>query len=52
MFLILPDSLNPGIQSMEANLTTATIKALMTTLQVKNTADICQLPCTHVTFNT
>ena len=34
MFLILPDSLNPGIQSMEANLTTDTIKALMTTLQV------------------
>ena len=36
MFLILPDSLNPGIQSMEANLTTDTIKALMTTLQVMN----------------
>ena len=34
MFLILPDSLNPGIQSMEANLTTDTIKAQMTTLQV------------------
>ena len=34
MFLILPDSLNPGIQSMEANMTTDTIKALMTTLQV------------------
>ena len=34
MFLILPDSLDPGIQSMEANLTTDTIKALMTTLQV------------------
>lgn len=33
MFLILPDSLNPGIQSMEANMTTETIKALMTTLQ-------------------
>ena len=37
MFLILPDSLNPGIQSMEANMTTETIKALMTTLQVTYT---------------
>ena len=34
MFLILPDSLDPGIHLMEANLTTDTIKALMTTLQV------------------
>ena len=34
MFIILPDSVDPGIHSMEANLTTATIKALMTTLQV------------------
>merc|ERR1719319_1565953 len=33
MFIILPDSVDPGIHSMEANLTTATIKALMTTLQ-------------------
>jgi hypothetical protein len=34
MFLILPDSLNPGIYAMEANMTTDTIKALMTTLKV------------------
>ena len=34
MFLILPDHLDPGIEQMEANLTTHHIKALMVTLQV------------------
>jgi len=33
MFLILPDHLDPGIEQMEANLTTHHIKALMVTLQ-------------------
>ena len=34
LFLILPDYLNPGIQQLEANLTTHHIKALMSTLKV------------------
>ena len=38
MFLILPDHLDPGIEQMEANLTTHHIKALMVTLQVSLTA--------------
>ena len=34
LFLILPDYLNPGIQQLEANLTTHHIKELLSTLKV------------------
>ena len=39
LFLILPDYLNPGIQQLEANLTTHHIKALMSTLKVSSSRD-------------
>ena len=39
LFLILPDYLTPGIQQLEANLTTHHIKALMSTLKVSSSRD-------------
>merc|ERR1740139_781726 len=46
MFFILPDHINPGLDTLEANLTTSHIKALMGT--IKNEFVNVRIPRFHI----